>query len=322
MARRSGDSKRWPARIFHPPPRTPPVTKWRNDAVPRMRSAADAPESYAPATFSRPVFPPRRRPGPRRRGAAGRALRVRSRNIAAAGASTGVARPDEAEKTAPAEPARGGIWRSGRIIQAGTPDALGDFRMIPRLRRRCGGVRGGMILPERQNRNPMGPAERPDALGVGGGAPACPQGPTPTTTRPRTPPDTPDEPPTTPRTRLNRLHQRSGQHRRSSPPTAPPTAGVRTRVCYASFRLLRPSTLHCTRKESVVEGEGAQQTERSAAEGEAGAAGGEAGAAGGEAGAAEGERVRRRATGCIESSVVSAGLACLFRRFRRWGWRG
>ena len=176
----------------------------------------------------------------------------------------------------------------------------------------------------------------PDALGVGGGAPARPRGPTPTTTRPRTPPDTPDEPPTTPRTRLNRLHQRSGQHRRSSPPTAPPTTGARTRVCYASFRLLRPSTLHCTRKESVVEGEGAQQTERSAAEGEAGAAGGEAGAAGGEAGAAggeagaaggeagaaEGERVRRRATGCIESSVVSAGLACLFRRFRRWGWRG
>ena len=64
---RSGTSKRWLTRIFHPPPRTSPVTKWRNDAVPRMRSAADAPESYAPATFSRPVFPPRRRPGPRRR---------------------------------------------------------------------------------------------------------------------------------------------------------------------------------------------------------------------------------------------------------------
>ena len=68
VAGRSGDSKRWPAHIFHPPPRTSPITKWRNDAVPRMRSAADAPESYAPATFSRPVFPPRRRPGPRRRG--------------------------------------------------------------------------------------------------------------------------------------------------------------------------------------------------------------------------------------------------------------
>ena len=68
VAGRSGGSKRWPARIFHPPPRTPPITKWRNDAVLRMRSAADAPESYAPATFSRPVFPPRRHPGPRRRG--------------------------------------------------------------------------------------------------------------------------------------------------------------------------------------------------------------------------------------------------------------
>lgn len=54
VAGRSGDSKRWPARIFHPPPRTPPITKWRNDAVLRMRSAADAPESYAPATFSPP----------------------------------------------------------------------------------------------------------------------------------------------------------------------------------------------------------------------------------------------------------------------------
>ena len=303
QAERSGSSKRWPAHIFHPPPRTPPITKWRNDAVPRMRSAADVPESYAPATFSRPVDAPDRGGGGGRRPSAPGA----ARSIAAAGASTGVARPDEAEK-APAEPARGGIWRSGRIVRASTPDALGDFRMIPRLRRRCGGVRGGTILPERQNRNPMGSAEPPDALGVGGGAPARPRGPTPTTTRPRTPPDTPNEPPTTPRTRLNRLHQRSGQHRRSSPPTAPPTTGARTRVCYASFRLLRPSALHCTRKESVVEGEGAQQTERSAAEGEAGAA--------------ESEGARRWATGCIESHVASAGLACLFRRFRRWGWRG
>ena len=129
-----------------------------------MRSAADAPESYAPATFSRPVDAPDRGGGGgggRRPSAPGAA-----RSIAAAGASTGVARPDEAEK-APAEPAQGGIWRSGRIVRAGTPDALGDFRMIPRLRRRCGGVRGGTILPERQNRNPMGPAEHPDALGVG-----------------------------------------------------------------------------------------------------------------------------------------------------------
>ena len=270
-------------------------------------SGCAAPPTH-PKVMRRPPFPALSTPRTAAAGAAGRALRVRARSIAAAGTSTGVARPDEAEKTAPAEPARGGIWRSGRIIQAGTPDALGDFRMIPRLRRRCGGVRGGTILPERQNRNPMGSAEPPDALGVGGGAPARPRGPTPTTTRPRTPPDTPNEPPTTPRTRLNRLHQRSGQHRRSSPPTAPPTTGARTRVCYASFRLLRPSALHCTRKESVVEGEGAQQTERSAAEGEAGAA--------------ESEGARRRATGCIESHVASAGLACLFRRFRRWGWRG
>ena len=235
-------------------------------------SGCAAPPTH-PKVMRRPPFPALSTPRTAAAGAAGRALRVRARSIAAAGASTGVARPHEAEK-APAEPARGGIWRSGRIVRAGTPDALSDFRMIPRLRRRCGGVRGGTILPERQNRNPMGSAEPPDALGVGGGAPARPRGPTPTTTRPRTPPDTPDEPPTTPRTRLNRLHQRSGQHRRSSPPTAPPTTGARTRVCYASFRLLRPSALHCTRKESVVEGEGAQQTERSAAEGEAGAAAG------------------------------------------------
>ena len=254
-AGRSGGSKRWLAHIFHPSPSTPPVPKWRNDAIPRERRSRRAPESYAPATFSRPVDAPDRGGGGGRRPSAPGA----ARSIAAAGASTGVARPDEAEK-APAEPARGGIWRSGRIVRAGTPDALGDFRMIPRLRRRCGGVRGGTILPERQNRNPMGVAERPDALGIGGGAPARPRGPTPTTTRPRTPPDTPDEPPTTPRTRSNRLRQRSGQHRRSSSPTT----GAQPRV----------------------------------------------------------KRARRRATGCIESHAVSAGLACLFRRFRRGGQRG
>ena len=71
VAGQSGDSKRWPARIFHPPPRTPPVTKWRNDAVLRMRSAADAPESYAPAAFSRPVDAPDRGGGGRRPGAPG-----------------------------------------------------------------------------------------------------------------------------------------------------------------------------------------------------------------------------------------------------------
>ena len=114
-----------------------------------------------PAPSSRPVDAPDRGGGGRRPGAPGAgAQHRRGRRLA------GVARPHEAEK-APAEPARGGIWRSGRIVRAGTPDALGDFRMIPRLRRRCGGVRGGTILPEHQNRNPMGSAERPDALGVG-----------------------------------------------------------------------------------------------------------------------------------------------------------
>ena len=213
-----------------------------------------------PKVMRRSPFPAPSTPRTVAAGAAGRALRVRARSIAAAGTSTGVARPDEAEKTAPAEPARGGIWRSGRIVRASTPDALGDFRMIPRLRRRCGGVRGGPILPEHQNRDSMGAAERPNALGSGDGAPARPREPIPTTARPRTPPDTPDEPPTTPRTRSNRLRQRSGQHRRSSSPTT----GAQPRV----------------------------------------------------------KRVRRRTTGCIESHAVSAGLACLFRRFRRGGQRG
>ena len=257
-------------------PRPAPLQSRSGGMTPFLVSAGAAEH---PKVMRRPPFPAPSTPRTVAAGAAGRALRVRARSIAAAGTSTGVARPDEAEKTAPAEPARGGIWRSGRIVRASTPDALGDFRMIPRLRRRCGGVRGGTILPEHQNRDSMGAAERPNALGSGDGAPARPREPIPTTARPRTPPDTPDEPPTTPRTRSNRLRQRSGQHRRSSSPTTPPTTGARTRVCYASFRLLRPSTLHCTRKEGVVEGEGAQQTERSAAEGEAGAAGGEAGAA-------------------------------------------
>ena len=37
-------------------------------------------------------------------------------------------------------------------------------------------------------------------------------------------------------------------------------------VCYASSRLLRPFTLHCTRKRSAVEGEGAQQRKKGAAD--------------------------------------------------------
>ena len=42
---RDGGSKRWPARIFHPPSRAPRVPKWRNDAIPRERRSSRAPES-------------------------------------------------------------------------------------------------------------------------------------------------------------------------------------------------------------------------------------------------------------------------------------
>ena len=42
---------------------------------------------------------------------------------------------------------------------------------------------------------------------------------------------------------------------------------VRARVCCAPFPLLRPSTLHCTRRRGAAEGEGAQQTEKGAADG-------------------------------------------------------
>ena len=41
---------------------------------------------------------------------------------------------------------------------------------------------------------------------------------------------------------------------------------VRARVCCATFPLLRLLTLHCTRKRGVAEGEGAQQTEKGAAD--------------------------------------------------------
>ena len=47
-------AKRWPAHIFHLRSRTPPVLKWRNDAIFRARTRAGAPERYAPATFSAP----------------------------------------------------------------------------------------------------------------------------------------------------------------------------------------------------------------------------------------------------------------------------
>ena len=58
VAERPGHSKRWLARIFHPPPRAPPVPKWRNDAIPHERRSRRAPESHAPATFFRPADAP------------------------------------------------------------------------------------------------------------------------------------------------------------------------------------------------------------------------------------------------------------------------
>ena len=44
---------------------------------------------------------------------------------------------------------------------------------------------------------------------------------------------------------------------------------VRVRVCCAPFTLLRLLTLHCTRRRGAAEGEGAQQTERGAADAKA-----------------------------------------------------
>ena len=112
---------------------------------------------------------PRRAPRPPDRSA----LPPRTRRSRPAWRLEGVARPDDAEKTL-AETARGGKWRSGRIVRVGTPDALGGSRMIPRLcSQRCG-VRSGTILPERQNQDPMGPPT----------SPTHPREPTPTTTRP------------------------------------------------------------------------------------------------------------------------------------------
>ena len=61
---RSGDPKRWPAHIFHPPSRAPPIPKWRNNAIPRMRGSRRAPERYAPATFSGAPTHPRTEAGP------------------------------------------------------------------------------------------------------------------------------------------------------------------------------------------------------------------------------------------------------------------
>ena len=63
VAERPGHSKRWPARIFHPPPRAPPVPKWRNDAIPHERRSRRAPERYAPSTFFHPADAPGRNGG-------------------------------------------------------------------------------------------------------------------------------------------------------------------------------------------------------------------------------------------------------------------
>ena len=65
--------KRWPTRIFHPPPRALPAPKWRNDAISRTCRSCRAPESYASATFSAwaaPPVRPRGAPSPASPGAA------------------------------------------------------------------------------------------------------------------------------------------------------------------------------------------------------------------------------------------------------------
>ena len=50
---RAGETKRWPAHIFHPRFRALLVLKWRNDAIPHERRGPLALERYAPATFFR-----------------------------------------------------------------------------------------------------------------------------------------------------------------------------------------------------------------------------------------------------------------------------
>ncbi len=55
---RAGGSKRWSARIFHPPRRAPLVPKCCNDAIPRTRRSRHAPESHAPSTFFTLPTPP------------------------------------------------------------------------------------------------------------------------------------------------------------------------------------------------------------------------------------------------------------------------
>ena len=72
-------------------------------------------------------------------------------------------RAAHAEKAAPAEPARGGKWRPGRIVRVGTPARWRHNRGIMRKSPSASGVSARTILPGRQNQDPMEPADRPRA---------------------------------------------------------------------------------------------------------------------------------------------------------------
>ncbi len=116
VAERSGDSKRWPARIFHPPPRAPPIPKWRNDAIPRTRRSRRAPESHAPATFFRPADAPGRNGG-----AAGGLHRAQTVIGTGPAATAGVASrsPRGNHRTGP-----GGVGRDGTGPHGGTASRM------------------------------------------------------------------------------------------------------------------------------------------------------------------------------------------------------
>ena len=104
-----------------------------------------------PKVMRRPPFPAPSTPRTAAAGAAGRALRVRARSIAAAGTSTGVARPDEAEK-APAE----GASLSVVAIPAGLP---------PGVVGTGGGIVGAPVLRPRFTRSaPAMPATNQSAV--------------------------------------------------------------------------------------------------------------------------------------------------------------
>ena len=93
---RPSGSKRWPAHIFHPPSRTPPVSKWCNDAISHERRSRRAPEKYAPATFSRAADAPDDDVG----GAAEGVIPERTRWRGAAGARRRRARSSRADPVA------------------------------------------------------------------------------------------------------------------------------------------------------------------------------------------------------------------------------